>query len=138
MIPLIACGIVPRKYFLCVFLSAPGILFQVILARYRRVGFRSMFVRSEKNQTPKEDGSVCYIQNNSDARTLSDSVSNRLISAEIYLFQSAFLSIFAIAFKIHMLDEGGHSRLSHNVLITKTQEFEEFDPHRTALAVCLL
>ena len=115
MIPLIAFGIVPSRYFLCVFLSAPGILFQAILSKYRRVGFIGMFFRSEKNYTQKEDGPVCYKQNNPDARTLADSVSNRLILAEVYLFQSAFLSIFAMGFKIHMLDGGGHSRLFHNV-----------------------
>ena len=127
-VPFLFKGTLSKIWFPTLLISVPGIVLLTGLSEYRR--YKDKKTENEKNveladqgceKTVFEgeevvlcqkgsyapDGDFCYLQEPS-AKTKGESMSFRLISSEIYLFQSAFLSTFSIAFKMHMFDGGAH------------------------------
>jgi hypothetical protein len=102
-------GIMPIRFFPMLFLSVPGIgllaLKAEILSCQENVEKDKPFFHA-RTETVQE-GEVCYMRQRT-GYTKAGSMAFRLISSEIYLFQSAFLSTFAIACKMHMYKRGAY------------------------------
>ena len=120
---LLICGIVPLRFFWTLFLSCPGMGLLAGLAHLRRCQENVAEKIKNLQQTASLNPSEHHCEDT--VNTKSGSMAFRLIISEIYLFQSAILSTFSLAFKMNMNKTGAHTNQEGNDDFIRTERSVE-------------